>query len=220
MPYFFMVRPRRCPVFYGFVMERSVQFESGGVILHGLMEPAPGERAVVVTHPHPLYGGDMHNNVVEAVVTAYGGEGYGTLRFDFSSVRTGRLSGDRAEGEQQEVGAALAFVDASGATCIDLVGYSFGAWVNALALPDLSQVGSAILISPPVRFLDFASVRRDPRVALVITGSEDDFAPPHDVKDMVSALNPAARLEVVRDADHFFHGYADAVIEIVRDFLR
>ena len=64
-------------------MEERVLIESGGLKLEGLLENLPGEKGVVVTHPHPLYGGEMHNNVVEAVVNAYHTKGYTTLRFNF-----------------------------------------------------------------------------------------------------------------------------------------
>jgi alpha/beta superfamily hydrolase len=198
--------------------EQHTEFEANGVTLRGLLESRPGERGVVVTHPHPLYGGNMHNNVVEAVRRAYRAEGCGTLRFDFRSVRNGSAD-EQAEGECQDVKAAIDHFRASGATCVDLAGYSFGAWVNALALPDFAQVERSIMVAPPVRFLDFSSVESDDRVALVVTGSEDDFAPPDDVKTMLSSIAPQARLEIIAGADHFFGRHTDVLIDTIRDFL-
>ena len=66
--------------------EERVFIQAGEVKIEGLVDNAPGEKAVIVTHPHPLYGGDMSNNVVETVVQAYRQKGYTTFRFNFRGV--------------------------------------------------------------------------------------------------------------------------------------
>ncbi|RLJ02607.1 MAG: alpha/beta hydrolase, partial [Candidatus Aenigmatarchaeota archaeon] len=111
--------------------EEKVFFQAGDVKIEGMLYNAPGEKGAVVTHPHPLYGGDMHNNVVETVVQAYREKGYATLRFNFRGVGRSTGSYDEGIGEQEDVRAALAYLTGTGKTSIDLAGYSFGAWVNA-----------------------------------------------------------------------------------------
>jgi hypothetical protein len=76
--------------------EERVFIQAGKVIIEGLLAKAPGEKAVIVTHPHPLYGGDMNNSVVAAVVEAYSSKGYTTLRFNFRGV--GQSEGKYDEG--------------------------------------------------------------------------------------------------------------------------
>ncbi len=65
------------------MIEEKIKFHSEGLLIEGLLCMQEGERAVVITHPHPLYGGTMYNQVVETLVTIYQGKGFSTLRFNF-----------------------------------------------------------------------------------------------------------------------------------------
>lgn len=117
----------------------KVFFLSGGHRLEGLYTPGTDEKGVVVTHPHPLYGGDMNNPVVATVANAYRRRGYGTLRFNFRGVGLSKGHHDDGNGEQADVRAAAAWMAEKGMTCLHLAGYSFGAWVNALTGGDFSR---------------------------------------------------------------------------------
>jgi hypothetical protein len=199
--------------------EKQVVIQSGDVKLEGLLEDRPGDRAVAVTHPHPLYGGDMHNNVVQAVVEAYRQKGYSTLRFNFRGA--GRSGGGygQGKGEQQDVVAAVSFLSALGKARIDLAGYSFGAWVIARALDRLPQVAAAVLVSPPVDFLDFSTVQADPRFRLIIAGSEDAFASPATLQRLFPGWNREARFEIIEGADHFYWGREPEIVGRITSFL-
>jgi len=89
--------------------EERVFFKSNGLKIEGLISESETLNGVVVTHPHPLYGGDMNNNVVESVVRAYGKKGYTTLRFNFRGVGRSEGGYDEGTGEQGDVRAAVAF---------------------------------------------------------------------------------------------------------------
>ena len=78
----------------------------------------------------------MHNNVVESLVHAYQRAGYATLRFNFRGVGSSQGKYDQGEGEREDVKAALHYLAEQGKNVVDLAGYSFGAWVNALARPE------------------------------------------------------------------------------------
>jgi len=201
------------------VAEERVFFQSGGLKIEGLMDNSPGEEAVVVTHPHPLYGGDMYNNVVESVARAYRQKGYATLRFNLRGVGRSEGSHDQGVGEQEDVRAAMDYLRELGKPSIDLAGYSFGAWVNALALKDLVHAKRIILVSPPVNFMDFSFLDYTSKIQLVIAGSEDDIAPPGMIKDMLPAWNPEADFEIIQGADHFYWGSTGEIEVIIRDFL-
>jgi len=199
--------------------EEPIVFQSQGFTIKGLFENAPGEKAVVVTHPHPLYGGDMHNNVVQSVVTAYRKAGYSTLRFNFRGAGGSQGAYDEGVGEQEDVKAALAYMSESGKTSIDLAGYSFGAWVNALGLNDFDQAKRTIMVSPPVNFIDFSFLEFNSKIQLVIAGSTDDIAPPGLIQDMINKWNPEAQFHIIQEADHFYWEKTGEIDRIIRAFL-
>jgi alpha/beta superfamily hydrolase len=186
--------------------EERVVFTSQKLTIEGLISESQGQKGVVVTHPHPLYGGSMNNNVVESVVQAYRERGYTTLRFNFRGV--GRSGGvyDNGTGEQEDVRAAVAYLTQLGKTSIDLAGYSFGSWVNAHCIGDLNDVHRMVMVSPPVAFMDFSFFGQCSKLRLVIAGSEDDIAPPGMIEAMLPVWSPEAVFRIVTGADHFYWG--------------
>jgi alpha/beta superfamily hydrolase len=184
-------------------MEEPISFRSGNLRLTGMLENASGTHAAVFTHPHPLYGGDMDNTVVRAVREAYLLRGYSTLRFNFRG--TGESEGryDNGVGERQDVQAAIAFLVGLGMTAVDLVGYSFGAWVNAGVSTGFRRM---VMVSPPVGFIDFGPLEPIPGLHLIVTGDRDDIAPAQMISTFRASWNPAAAFEVIAGADHFYAG--------------
>lgn len=199
--------------------EKSIFFDSGGLRIEGLLDETPGDRGVVVTHPHPLYGGDMHNQVVEAVVSAYGEKGYSTLRFNFRGVGGSGGGYDDGHGEQNDVGAALEYLSGLGKKKIDLAGYSFGAWVNALGLGKFDKVHRLVMVSPPVSSIDFSFLTTNPKIRLVIVGTHDEIGRLGAIEEMCPSWNPKADLKVIEGADHFYMGKIGEVKAIIGEFL-
>ena len=199
--------------------EKRVFIEGEGPRLEGLLEINDGTGGVVITHPHPLYGGDMDNGVVEAVSRAYARNGFTTLRFNFRGV--GRSDGtfDHGIGEREDVRRALDHLSGIGKSGLHLAGYSFGAWVNWTALESLPNVAYMVMVSPPVEFLNFGETGPDGRLKLVVSGSEDDLAPEYMLRDACMKWNPGARLETVSGADHFYSGKAAELDRILEEFL-
>jgi len=199
--------------------EKEIQIPSQDLLLEGLLGECPGGEGVVVTHPHPLYGGEMQNNVVEAVVQAYQEQGFTTLRFNFRGVGRSSGSHDNGMGEQEDVLAALRCLEGLGKTSVDLAGYSFGAWVNAKGLPRFDAAGRFIMISPPVNFLDFSFLKACDKIRLVIAGSHDDIGPPAMIQEMLPSWNPSARFHVIEGADHFYWGREGKLVSVLSRFL-
>lgn len=185
-------------------MEEKVYFRSGDVELEGLFESGRTNRGVVITHPHPLYGGDLHNPVVDAIRRVYQMKGFATLRFNFRGVGESKGQHDNGVGEQVDVLAALCFLAQSGFHPVYLAGYSFGAWVNALTLQRKGLSENLVMVSPPVAFIDFASIGKLPGLRQVVTGSRDEIAPPEDIRRLLPTWNPSAKFDIIPGADHFF----------------
>ena len=202
------------------VAERHVFFAAGPLRLEGQLDLAPGPDAALITHPHPLYGGAMSNPVVTTLAEVYQRLGYSTLRFNFRGV--GASGGDYGDGagEQDDVRAAAAYLSGLGKTVTDLVGYSFGAWVNLGLNPPLASVVRQVLIAPPVVFLDFAPVAAPPAELVALVGDQDRMAPLDRLQMLLPRWHPAARLYVIPGADHFFGTALDRLAAQATEALR
>ena len=190
-------------------MAERITFLSEEYEIEGLLNLRDEKKGVVVAHPHPLYGGDMNNLVVESIVHVYHMKGYSTLKFNFRGVGRSQGAYDNGLGEQKDVLSALSFLADMGMERIDLAGYSFGAWVNAHALQKDTLAEQMIMVSPPVGFMDFRSIVTMNSLKFVVTGNRDDIAPANVIEKMISTWNPNARFEVIDGADHFYGGYLD-----------
>lgn len=191
-------------------MEEKISFRSDGFQLQGLLHRA-GANGVVVTHPHPLYGGNMYNPVVEIITQVFRNQGYTTLRFDFRGAGNSQGRYDQGAGEKRDVSRALAYLAQINIEKICLAGYSFGAWVNAQIHPGETPVTEMIMVSPPVAFIDFGPPQEMTHLKLVVSGSRDDIAPVHMIQERLVSWNPTTPFEIITGADHFFSGYADVL---------
>ena len=185
-------------------MERSVFFNSGNFSIEGLLDNKSSDHGLIVTHPHPLYGGDMHNLIVDIVRQVFAQQDFTTLRFNFRGTGNSQGHYDNGIGEQEDVLAAVNFLQSKGVDRIVLAGYSFGAWVSALASDRSSDKMHLVMISPPVAFIDFKDVPVLAPLKLIITGSRDEIAPAARVRELAPCWNPTAKLEIIDGADHFF----------------
>ncbi len=201
------------------MQEERQYFMCGEYRLEGLLGQGSSGKGAIITHPHPLYGGDMYNNIVNAIRWAYHRKGYTTLRFNFRGVGMSQGSYGEGVGEQEDILAAIEFLRGSGCEEIDLAGYSFGAWVIACGLENYKDVKRIVMVSPPAAFLQFDMDGVDPRIGLVITGSRDDIAPPSLVEKLVENWNPQAQFKIVQGSDHFYWGNEHAVTEAIEEYL-
>ena len=200
-------------------MAEKILIQSDNLQIEGLLDRRTTDKGVVISHPHPLYGGNMYAAGVESIVHAYWKKGYTTLRFNFRGVGNSQGLYDNGVGEQQDVLAALSFLSETGTKQIDLAGYSFGAWVNAHAVQHDTPMERMVLVSPPVGFMDFTKIAAIHRLKLVVTGSRDQIAPAEQIKTLLPSWNPEARFEVIEGADHFYGGYLDRLEKILDDYL-
>jgi hypothetical protein len=201
-------------------VEETVFFPVGSLRLEGRLRPAVGPDAVVLTHPHPLYGGEMDNPVVTTLARVYQQLGYTTLRFNFRGVGASGGDYDDGRGEQDDVRAAAVYLAGLDKVVTDLAGYSFGAWVNWRLEPPLRTVRRQLLAAPPVAFLDFEPVAAPPAELAVVVGDLDRMAPPDALRTLLPLWHPVPRLLVVPRADHFFATALDRLAARVEEALR
>src|SRR5438105_7730654 len=82
--------------------------------------------AALVCHPHPMFGGTMHNKVVYAAMKALSGLGFPVLRFNFRSAGLSEGEHGAGHGERDDVRAALDWLDREFHLPIIFAGFSFG----------------------------------------------------------------------------------------------
>lgn len=198
-------------------MAEQVFITGAGVTLEGRFHPGAAGPGVLITHPHPLYGGSLDNNVVWTARRAFEARGWSVLAFNFRGV--GRSTGAYGGGlkEVEDVAAALAFLKERCPGPHFLVGYSFGAFVAAHALLEGIAAQGAVFIAPPIAFMDLAVLPRVPGLKLVVVGDEDELCPTAALQEL---LKPAPEIEVrlIPGADHFFGGREEALLALLRDY--
>jgi uncharacterized protein len=196
--------------------ESHITFRSGDLTLEGML--ARPERSAspgaVICHPHPMYGGSMDNNVVEAIIAAMWRRGYATLRFNFRGVGASEGEYDGGEGEAADARAAVEFLAAQpdiDRGAIALAGYSFGAAVALRAGLGESRVARVIAVALPVAAMDSGINSAATKPALLVSGDRDTYSPIPALEQSMRKLGAAATLKVIAGADHFFGGYEPAL---------
>ena len=197
--------------------EEKVFFGEDQIRLEGLFAAAGGTRGAVLSHPHSLMGGDMGNPVVETVARALFAAGISTLRFNFRGVGRSAGSYDEGRGEQEDLLAALAFLEDRGLKEILAAGYSFGAWVTAGVL-GRRALAPAIFVAPPIERFPFDLENLQGRVGLVVCGDRDPYCPADGARIMAAALS--CRLVLIPDADHFFLSRETELAACIDTFVR
>jgi alpha/beta superfamily hydrolase len=205
--------------------EEYTTFSGAGLELEGILHLPQGDPpfpAVAVCHPHPLYGGDMHNNVVLAICHALAEASIAAFRFNFRGV--GRSKGNFSEGigEQEDVKAALAFLISSSKVNPDKIGlaaYSFGTKVALPVALQSSKVRAVALVSPFLSTSYWELLKSYVNPKLFLCGSEDYFVSPQEVQRMTSELQKPNQYEVIPGADHFWWGHEGKVARRVSTFF-
>ncbi len=200
-------------------MESKVRIASGKMMLEGILNVQSDRDAVVICHPHTLYGGNMDNPVVMAIAQAYFERGFTTLRFNFRGAGNSTGNFDGGDGEQDDVMAALSFLDEKGYKRRTLAGYSFGARMNAEVVSCGCDIKDHIMVSPPAGFMSFDGVENMPYTGLIITGSNDDIAPAKLVENHIKRWEISPRFEIIDDCDHFYSGCLTKLQAILTDYL-
>ena len=206
--------------------QSAVSFEANGLKFEGILSTPddltgniPG---VVVCHPHPLFGGNMHNNVVSAVTYHLSTVGIASLKFNFRGV--GNSEGEHSKGdlEYQEVVAAQKMLSewpGINSTNIGIVGYSFGTRV-ILRHPELHEFPRAFaFISPSIEALEESTLKNDNRPKFVISGTKDKLLQANRLTEVLNQFVYPPIISSVEGADLFCANMEDLAVEPVSMFF-
>lgn len=181
--------------------------------------------AALVCHPHPVYGGTLHNKVVFHTMKALNSFGFPVLRFNFRG--TGLSEGEHAGGigEVEDVRAALEWLEREFTLPIIFAGFSFGAAVGLRAACPDERVKALIGLGLPAAVLDnrtydFDFLRSCTKPKLFVSGSRDQFGPPGKLEALVQSFAEPKKLVRVEAGDHFFEGRLKELRAVIEGWVR
>jgi uncharacterized protein len=174
----------------------------------------------VVCHPHPLFGGTMHNKVAFQAAKAFHQLGATVLRFNFRGVGQSEGVHDGGRGEQDDVRAAIDYLAAEfPGRPILVAGFSFGSSVGLRVGCRDARVTRLIGLGLPVNNIDFSFLRACDKAKLIIEGGSDQFGARDLVEALFATLPEPKRLVIVEGADHFFAGKLDQVSAVIHEWF-
>ncbi len=168
--------------------------------------PHPGFSALVC-HPHPLFGGTMHNKVVYQAAKALHRSGAPVLRFNFRGVGLSEGIHDEGRGERDDVRTALDYLATEfPGLPILLAGFSFGSSVGLRVGCRDPRVHELIGLGLPVDNVDMSFLQSCDKPKLILQGGNDQFGSRAKLEALYATLPEPKRLEIFDGADHFFAG--------------
>jgi alpha/beta superfamily hydrolase len=178
---------------------------------------------VIFCHPHPQYGGDMFNMVVQTAVEAASQAGLATLRFNFRGVGESGGSYDDGKGEQKDVEAAVEYFSSvlkNGHPSLILLGYSFGAWASLPVAVHDERIDGMVAIAPPLELNDFNFLIGCKKKKLFIAGDRDLFCSTSRLEEWFRQLEEPKSLVIIPGADHFFSFHAHLLTQPLSEFFK
>jgi alpha/beta superfamily hydrolase len=171
-------------------------------------EQTPPARVALVCHPHPLFGGTMHNKVVFHAARTLHAHGFPVLRFNFRGAGISQGMQDGGIGEADDVRAAVDYLagEFPGRPII-LAGFSFGAWVGLRVGCEDQRVSEIIGLGIPVNSSDLSYLKSCAKPKLFLQGGNDQYGSAERAQSLVAKMPPPKRLVIISGADHLFAGH-------------
>jgi alpha/beta superfamily hydrolase len=200
--------------------------------LEGLLNAgaSAATHAAVVCHPHPLFGGTLHNKVVFHTMKALNSFGFPVLRFNFRGTGLSEGEHDYGKGEIEDVQTALDWLDTEYHLPLIFAGFSFGAAIGLRAACPDPRVSAVIALGIPVA--PVAADTEDPRVytfeflhdcakpKLFVSGARDQFGPRAKLEALVGSVPELKKLVIIEGADHFFEGRLHELRNAVESWIK
>jgi alpha/beta superfamily hydrolase len=179
--------------------------------------------SALVCHPHPLFGGTMHNKVVYHAMKTLHSFGFPVLRFNFRGAGLSDGEHDRGHGEVDDVRTALNWLDSEFHLPIVFCGFSFGAATGLRATCEDHRVQGLISLGTPIavddRGYSYQFLKDCAKPKLFISGSRDQYSPPPGLAQVVGLALEPKELVVVEGADHFFEGHLPEMQAAIRQWV-
>lgn len=201
---------------------QTLSLHGGAGTLEALVDVPGGSirGTVLIAHPHPLFGGTMHNKVVQTLARAFVQEGWRAVRFNFRGVGASAGTYDEGRGEAQDMLAVIEQLAPEGP--LALAGFSFGAFVASQvvqALGDQRSLHALVLVGTAASRFEVAPLPQALHErTLVVHGEQDDTVPLASVMDW--ARPQSLPITVIPGVEHFFHGQLPLLKSLVARHLK
>jgi len=174
----------------------------------------------LVLHPHPLFGGTMHNKVVFRAAAALNEAGLVALRINFRGVGQSTGEHDEGRGEREDVRSGLNYLTENyPGQEITLCGFSFGARVGLEVGSADERVVRLISLGTPVDKYDFSFLEQCRKPILFVQGDVDEFGGVERLRELVARLRAPVELKVIKGAGHFFDDQLDELKAAITEWV-
>ncbi len=199
------------------MLKEEKVFIKGDITLEGLIHKGEvSKKGAILCHPHPLYGGDMYNNVIQTLSKVFAKKGFTTLRFNFRGVGKSEGHYGKGTGEVEDVKTAYDYLlKIIGEGDLVIAGYSFGAYVASLFAKSMKEkTFDLLLISCPVSFYRWDHLKDYEGRKILIGGEYDEIVPKSELLHLFNELSEPKSLFFVK-TDHFYFGKEDEIAKLV-----
>ena len=182
---------------------------------------AEPRRVAVVCHPHPLFGGTMHNKVVFQLAKSLHQTGAPVLRFNFRGAGLSEGKHDRGRGETGDVQAGLDYLAAEfPGKPILLAGFSFGAYVGLRVGCTDARVQEVVGAGLPVNDSDLSYLMECKKAKLILQSTHDQYGSRDRIEALYGKLPEPKKLAFIDAPDHFFAGKLPQMGKALEEWLR
>jgi alpha/beta superfamily hydrolase len=207
---------------------RSLFLDGPAGRLEALLNSGAAENAThaaLVCHPHPMFGGTMHNKVVFHTMKALNSFGFPVLRFNFRGTGLSQGEHDHGVGETDDVRTALDWLDREFHLPLIFAGFSFGAAIGLRAACADYRVQAVIGLGVPLNPVDERSYELNflqscHKPKLFVSGSRDQFGARVRLEALVNSLPEPKKFVIIESADHFFEGRLREMREAVEAWVK
>ncbi|MEO5936615.1 MAG: alpha/beta fold hydrolase [Terriglobales bacterium] len=179
--------------------------------------------AALVCHPHPLFGGTMHNKVVYNAMKSLSKFGFHVLRFNFRGAGLSEGKHDEGRGEVDDVRAALDFLHQEYKLPMIFAGFSFGAATGLrAACPDervVGLIGLGTPVSVEGRTYTYDFLRECKKPKLFVSGGNDQYTTEAALRAAFDGASEPKELVVVAGGDHFFEGKIPLMQKAIEEWV-
>ncbi len=184
-----------------------------------LEEPEEGEalEAAVVCHPHPQFGGTMHNKVVYRLARGLRKSGCVVLRFNYRGVNLSEGAYDEGVGETDDARVALDELRTRYPSLPAMVaGFSFGSRVALRLSSQEPVIRRVFALGFPTRIPERGYVYHVDVPKAFIHSTIDEYGPRPEMEEFFKTVQEPKEIHWIEAGDHFFTGALDKLEAVIQ----